>query len=60
MTELTTLQSLIQFTRRHRFTATQRECVCPVCGRDITLAEGVYGCTVGHSFGELRELAVRK
>jgi len=50
---------MTHFVRRHRYTATRRELVCPVCDRDITLADGVYGCEVGHSFGELRELQVR-
>ena len=60
MKDATTLSRLVNFTRRHRYTATQRECVCPVCDGAITLADGVYGCEVGHSFGELRELAVCK
>ena len=55
-----TLGALVGFVSRHRFTATRRELVCPVCDGEITLAEGVLGCPLGHSFSELRELAVRR
>jgi hypothetical protein len=58
MTDNATLSALIQFTRRHRYTATHRELVCPVCGGDITLEGGVLGCERGHSFLMLAELAV--
>lgn len=51
-----TLPTLIRISRTKPVT---RWLCCPVCSSDITLADGVLGCERGHSFLELKELAIK-
>jgi hypothetical protein len=37
----------------------ERPLCCPTCGMSIQLTDGRYVCGTGHSFGQLKELAVR-
>ncbi len=56
-----TLDRLVTFTRRHRYTATRRELVCSTCASPVILDAGMLWCQGGkHVFERFAELAVRE
>lgn len=58
MTDADTLGTLIRVSRNYR--VKRRELCCPSCGGDVVLRDGRLWCGCGESFGELRELGVKR